>query len=113
VYADLWYSAAVMRPIARLTRLLLVSAMFVAMLAGAAFGQETSPGGEDRKPGDPAPTPPPGICAPWHQCVAYGLVGSGVLYLLFLGGQYWYQSRGFDTLEHKQGNPDGVPVRKP
>lgn len=59
-----------------------------------------------------APPPEGGYCAPWHRCAAYlGLGMAGVAVLLF-GVGYLVQSRGFDKLEHKQGNPDGVPVGK-
>ena len=52
-----------------------------------------------------------GLCPPWHSCVAKGLLALVVLYCVMVGGMYLYQRRGFGKLEHRQGNPDGVPVK--
>lgn len=59
-----------------------------------------------------APGQPPGLCAPWHKCLAQASLGLVVLYLLFLGAMYMIQRRGFDKVEHRQGNPDGVPTKR-
>ena len=56
--------------------------------------------------------PEGGICAPWHACVAYGALAMAGGAVLVFGLGYLVQSRGFDKLEHKQGNPEGVPVGK-
>jgi len=61
---------------------------------------------------DEAPTPEPGICAPWHRCIAYGAIGMAVITVLLFGVGYLVQSRGFHKLEHKQGNPEGVPAKR-
>jgi hypothetical protein len=60
----------------------------------------------------PVPVPKPGICAPWHKCVAGGALATVVLYLIATGGMYMIQRKGFDTLEPRQGSPRGVPVQK-
>ncbi|MFN2613950.1 MAG: hypothetical protein ABR552_03925 [Actinomycetota bacterium] len=60
-----------------------------------------------------APKPKPGICAPWHRCIAEALIVAVVGYVLFTMAMYAYQRRGFNAVEHKQGNPDGVPVKRP
>ncbi|MGZ4104612.1 MAG: hypothetical protein ACXVQY_03085 [Actinomycetota bacterium] len=59
-----------------------------------------------------APPAKPGYCAPWHHCVAYLTLGIVVLYLLLTAGMYALQRRGFDKVEHRQGNPEGVPTKK-
>ena len=61
----------------------------------------------------PAPKPKPGICAPWHRCVAEALIVAVVGYVLMTAAMYAYQRRGFSNVEHKQGNPDGVPTKRP
>ena len=74
----------------------------VLVLATPAFAQVT-------------PSAPPkkgGYCAPWHHCIAYLTLGVVVLYLLMTAGMYALQRRGFDKVEHRQGNPDGVPTNK-
>lgn len=60
----------------------------------------------------PSPAAKPGYCAPWHHCVAYLTLGVVVLYLLLTAGMYALQRRGFDKVEHRQGNPEGVPTKK-
>ncbi|MFP5225016.1 MAG: hypothetical protein ACLGH3_05625 [Actinomycetota bacterium] len=52
----------------------------------------------------------PGICAPWHRCLAIGGVGMVALAILALLVGYLIQRRGFDKVEHRQGNPEGVRV---
>jgi hypothetical protein len=60
-----------------------------------------------------SPKPKPGgYCAPWHHCVAYLTLGVVVLYLLLTAGMYGLQRRGFNKVEHRQGNPEGVPTNK-
>jgi hypothetical protein len=61
-----------------------------------------------------APVPPgkPGICAPWHKCIAEGVGAVFIFYLIAMAGMYLYQRKGFDSLQPKQGNPRGVPVQK-
>jgi hypothetical protein len=44
--------------------------------------------------------------------VAYLTLGVVVLYILLTAGMYALQRRGFDKVEHRQGNPDGVPTKK-
>jgi hypothetical protein len=56
---------------------------------------------------------PGGYCAPWHRCAAYLSVGLAAGIVAIFGLGYVIQSRGFHTMEHRQGNPDGVPVEKP
>lgn len=53
---------------------------------------------------------PGGICAPWHRCLAYGGLGLAIIGTLGLFLGYLVQRRGFDKLEHRQGNPEGVPA---
>lgn len=61
----------------------------------------------------PTEAPPPGgICAPWHRCIAYGSLGLAAVATLLFGVGYLVQARGFNKLEHKQGNPEGVPAPK-
>lgn len=51
-----------------------------------------------------------GVCAPWHRCLAFGGLAIAVLGVLGLFLGYLIQRRGFARLEHRQGNPEGVPV---
>ena len=53
-----------------------------------------------------------GICAPWHRCLAYGGIAITVLTLGALGVGYLVQSKGFDTLEHRMGQPQGAPKKE-
>lgn len=79
-----------------------VSGAFFLLTTVTAFAQDPS------APVDAGPQP--GICAPWHRCLAYGLVGLVVLAgLAFLAG-FMIQRKGFDTLVHRQGQPGGVKV---
>ena len=100
----LCYHRAAMR---RIRSFFLLLALVSVLSAGSAGAQEL-----------PKYTPPTaeaeagGYCAPWHRCFAYLSLGlAGVTVLLF-GLGFLVQSRGFDSLEHKQGNPEGVPSSK-
>jgi hypothetical protein len=79
----------------------IAAAGLVLLLATPAFAQVTG-----------SPAPKGGLCAPWHRCVAYLTLGVVVLYILLTAGMYALQRRGFDKVEHRQGNPDGVPTKK-
>lgn len=59
-----------------------------------------------------APPPQGGYCAPWHRCVAYATLAAAGLGVLAFGLGYVVQQKGFNRLEHRQGNPEGVPVSK-
>lgn len=83
--------------------LLVVSAL--AVFSSPAVGQEL-PQLQTQSP------PEGGICAPWHACVAFGALAMAGVAVLVFGLGYMVQSRGFGKLEHKQGNPEGVPVGK-
>ena len=60
----------------------------------------------------PSPTQKGGYCAPWHHCLAYLTLGIVGLYLLFVGGMFVFQRRGFDRVEHRQGHPEGVASKE-
>jgi len=60
----------------------------------------------------PVPAEKPGICAPWHKCIAEGTLVAVGLYLFATAGMYMIQRRGFDSIQPRQGNPRGVPVQK-
>src|SRR5258706_15690762 len=60
----------------------------------------------------PVPVSKPGICAPWHRCVAEAVGVAFLLYLLATAAMFAYQRRGFDKIEPRQGSPRGVPVQK-
>lgn len=79
---------------------MIFSAFAVGLLAAPAYAQT------------PSPSPKGGICAPWHHCVAEAFMAAVVLYLAFVGIGYMIQRKGFDKVEHRQGNPDGIPVEK-
>ena len=53
-----------------------------------------------------------GICAPWHRCLAYGGMALTVITLGALGIGYMIQSKGFDTMEHRMGQPQGAPKKE-
>jgi hypothetical protein len=91
---------AIMGRFRALLRASIASAGIVLAIATPAFAQT------------PAPAPKPGYCAPWHHCIAYFTLGVVVLYLLLTAGMYAFQRRGFDKVEHRQGNPEGVPTKK-
>jgi hypothetical protein len=61
-------------------------------------------------PAAPPVGPQPGICAPWHRCLAFGLVGLVVLACLAWLAGFMIQRKGFDKLVHRQGQPGGVKV---
>jgi len=84
-----------------LTRACAASALLLVLLAAPAAAQLESP-----------PPEKGGYCAPWHRCVAYAALGLAGISTVLFGLGYAVQSRGFDKLEHKQGNPEGVPVHK-
>lgn len=100
----LWYHPAAMR---RIRSFFLLLALVSVLSAGTATAQELpkyTPATAEAEPG--------GYCAPWHRCIAYlGLGMAGVTVLMF-GLGFVFQSRGFDRLEHKQGNPEGVSTSK-
>jgi hypothetical protein len=91
---------AIMGRLRAIVRASIAAAGIVLAIATPAFAQVTT-----------APTPKPGLCAPWHHCVAYGVLAIVVLYLLMTAAMYAFQRRGFDKVEHKQGNPEGVPTK--
>lgn len=79
---------------------------FFLLTTATAFAQSPSPSAGVSEPVGPQP----GICAPWHRCLAYGLVGLVLLAsLAFLAG-YMVQRKGFGSLQHRQGQPGGVKV---
>lgn len=84
--------------------LLLAFVLSLTMIAPA-FAQEEAPISE-------MPAPEKGICAPWHKCMAYGGLAISVIVLGALGVGYLVQNKGFDTVEHKMGQPHGTPVKK-
>jgi hypothetical protein len=90
-----------MRPLRALIRSAVFSFVLLALTAGPSFAQLT-----------PSPKASPGLCAPWHKCLAQGFMLLVVLYVLMMGAMYMWQRRGFDKLEHKQGNPEGVPAKR-
>jgi hypothetical protein len=51
-----------------------------------------------------------GFCAPWHRCLAMGTLGLALLTILAMLLGYLIQRRGFEKVEHRQGNPEGVRV---
>jgi hypothetical protein len=82
-----------------------LSLLFTIALPVGAFAQSPSPAAS------PA-GPEPGLCAPWHKCMAMGAGLLTVLLLLALAAGYLVQQRGFDTIEHRMGQPQGVPAKK-
>jgi hypothetical protein len=92
---------AIMGRFRALVRASIAAGGVVLAVATPAFAQVSTPS-----------TPKPGLCAPWHHCVAYLTLGVVVLYLLLTAGMYAFQRRGFDKVEHRQGNPEGVPAKK-
>jgi hypothetical protein len=91
---------AIMGRVGAFVRAAIAAAGLVLALATPAFAQS------------PSPAPKGGLCAPWHHCLAYLTLGLVVLYLLLTAGMYVFQRRGFDNVEHRQGNPEGVPTKK-
>lgn len=51
-----------------------------------------------------------GVCAPWHRCLAMGAMGLTVIIVLVFTLGYLIQRKGFDKVEHRQGNPEGIKV---
>ena len=92
---------AIMRRFGAFVRASIAAAGLVLLLATPAFAQVSS-----------SPSPKGGLCPPWHRCVAYLTLGVVVLYILLTAGMYALQRRGFDKVEHRQGNPEGVPTKK-
>jgi hypothetical protein len=88
---------AIMGRLRALVRASIAALGIVLAVATPAFAQLT-----------PAPVKKGGLCAPWHECVAYGVLAIVVLYLLMTAAMYAFQRRGFDKVEHRQGNPEGV-----
>ena len=87
---------AAMGRLKSLVRASIAAGGMVLLFAAPAFAQAATP----VKKG--------GYCAPWHRCVAYGVMGIIVLYLLMTAAMYAFQRRGFDKVEHRQGNPEGI-----
>lgn len=90
-------------------RAALLAFVLLTTLAVPALAQTGSP----EPPIKPTPVEEGGYCAPWHRCVAYAGVGLTVITLGALGLGYMIQSKGFDKVEHKMGQPQGAPVKKP
>jgi hypothetical protein len=101
----LWYDAAAMlsRTVRFAASFLLAAVIW--LIPSSAFAQELP----KLNTASPAPG---GYCAPWHRCVAYAALGVGGLSVIAFGLGYVVQQRGFHRLEHRQGNPEGVPVTK-
>lgn len=80
-----------------LTRTLsgLAAVLILAFSPTSAFAQE-------------APAVEPGICAPWHRCLAMGTLGLALIAIAVLGLGFMIQRKGFNKIEHRQGSPDGV-----
>lgn len=89
-------------------RAALLSVAMLFVLAVPAFAQTASP----EPPIKPTPVDPGGYCAPWHRCVAYAGIGLTVVTLGALGLGYMIQSKGFDRVEHRMGQPQGITVKE-
>ena len=83
----------------RLLRAAIFGAFFLLMTA-TAFAQTPEAG------------PEPGLCAPWHRCLAFGLLAMTLLACAAWGAGYAIQRKGFDKLQHRQGTPGGVKVEE-
>ena len=92
---------AIMGRIRALVRASIAAAGLVLVLTTPAFAQVTS-----------SPPAKGGYCAPWHHCLAYLTLGVVALYLLLTAAMYAWQRRGFNKVEHRQGNPEGVPTKE-
>jgi len=92
---------AIMGRIRALIRASIAAAALVLVLTTPAFAQVT-----------PSPPAKGGYCAPWHHCLAYLTLGVVALYLLLTAAMYAWQRRGFNKVEHRQGNPEGVPTKE-
>lgn len=99
----LCYDSATMTRLACLIRAMIVAGAATLLVAVPAYAAN---------PIAPKPAPAGGLCAPWHVCVAEASIAVLGLYMLFTAGMYLFQRRGFDTVEHKQGHPEGVPVKR-
>jgi len=91
-------SISAMRSLPRILAVVALPSLWL-LLPTAAWAQLEGP-----------PVPDKGFCAPWHRCLAFGGLGIAVLAILALGVGFLIQRRGFDKIEHRQGNPDGVDV---
>lgn len=98
-----------MRHLRSLIRAASLALFGVLLLVSPSFAQ--APAGAPA-PFAPAPVSRPGLCAPWHKCVAEALLGVIALYTLMTVGMFLLHRRGFGGVEHKQGSPSGVPVNK-
>jgi len=95
-------SSRAMRQIRSLLLALTPLVLFL-VTAQTALAQDPSP--------EASPTPEAvakGICAPWHRCLAMGALGLTALLVVVFGIGYLVQRRGFEKLEHRQGNPEGI-----
>lgn len=92
---------AIMGRIRALIRASIAAAGLVLVLTTPAFAQAS-----------PSPSPKGGLCAPWHHCLGYLVGGVVILYLVLTAGMYAFQRRGFNKVEHRQGNPEGVPTKE-
>lgn len=90
-----------MRRLRSFVRASVWAAAAVPLVAGTAFAQSPSPTGSAK-----------GFCSPWHRCMGAGLLAVVVLYLGFAGLMWLIQRRGFESIEHRQGAPEGAPVEK-
>jgi hypothetical protein len=87
----------------RSTTLALTPLLVILVTAQATFAQTPQPSASPS-----ATAVAKGICAPWHRCLALGTMAITVLLILVLGVGYLVQRRGFDKIEHRQGNPEGI-----
>lgn len=100
-----------MSGIRKIAAAVVFGAFAAALMVTPTFAQTPSPSGPPQ-PFAPPPPAEPGLCAPWHSCVAKAVGAAFLLYLLATAAVFMYQRRGFDKIEPKQGHPRGVPVQK-
>lgn len=81
--------------------------LLLLVTAQTALAQETSPSPVVEST---ATEVAKGFCAPWHRCLAMGSLGLAVLIVLVFGLGFLIQRRGFDRIEHRQGNPEGIKL---
>jgi hypothetical protein len=93
-------------------RAVLGAAACMLLVSAPALAQATSASPAAKNPIAPPPAPPGGLCAPWSSCVAKGTLAAAVLFLLLMVLQFAFQRRGFEKIEHQQGHPEGVTVKK-
>lgn len=93
----------------RIVRAAALGAFFL-LTTATAFAQSPSPSPTATATSTAAAGPQPGLCAPWHRCLAFGLVGLVLLAGLAMLAGYMIQRKGFDSLQHRQGQPGGVKV---